>query len=44
MKSVPGAGGMKATNYAYNAMPSDGLQLLMPPDTTVVARFCVRKK
>ena len=43
VKSMPGAGGMKATNYAYNAMPSDGLHLLMPPDTTVVARFCVRK-
>ncbi len=41
---MPGAGGMKAANYAYNAMPSDGLHLLMPPDTTVIAQLLRPKK
>ena len=44
VKSMPGTGGMKATNYAYNAMPRDGLHLLMPPDTTVVAQLMRPKK
>lgn len=44
VKSMPGAGGMKATNYAHNAMPSDGLHLLMRTDTTVVAQLSRPKK
>ena len=37
-KSMPGAGGLKSANYAYNAMPKDGLYLLMPPDMSLVSQ------
>lgn len=37
-QSMPGAGGLKATNYAYNAMPKTGLYLLMPPDMSMVSQ------
>lgn len=37
-QSMPGAGGLKSANYAYNAMPKDGLHLLMPPDMSVVSQ------
>lgn len=37
-KSMPGAGGLKSANYAYNAMPKDGLFLLMPPDMSMVSQ------
>ncbi len=32
VKSMPGAGGLKMTNFAYNAMPKRGYHFLMPPD------------
>lgn len=37
-KSMPGAGGLKSANYAFNAMPKDGLCLLMPPDMSMVSQ------
>lgn len=37
-KSMPGAGGMKSANYAYNVMPKDGTYLLMPPDMSMVSQ------
>ena len=36
IQSMPGAGGLKASNYAANVMPKDGLNLYMPPDSIVV--------
>lgn len=39
MKSMPGGGGLRATNYAYNAMPKEGLYVLMPPDMSMVSQL-----
>lgn len=36
VKHMPGAGGAKAMNYAYNVMPKDGLNLITPLDNSVV--------
>ena len=36
VKHMPGAGGAKAMNYAYNVMPKDGLNMITPLDNTVV--------
>ena len=36
---MPGAGGLKAANFAAHAMPKDGLHIIMPPDTVVVAQL-----
>jgi len=44
VQSMPGAGGMKAANYAYNAMPKTGLYLLMPPDMSIVSQVLRPKK
>lgn len=44
VKSQPGAGGIKMTNYAYTAMPRGGYHWLMPPDTTVVSELLRPKK
>ncbi|NKB21820.1 MAG: hypothetical protein GKS01_15110 [Alphaproteobacteria bacterium] len=38
VQSIVGAGGIKATNFAYNAMPRNGLNILLPPDTLVLSR------
>ena len=35
-QSMPGAGGLKASNYAANVMPKDGMFIFMPPDSIVV--------
>lgn len=35
-QSMPGAGGLKASNYAANILPKDGLGLFMPPDSIVI--------
>lgn len=37
-QSMPGAGGLKSANYAYNVMPKNGLFLLMPPDMSMVSQ------
>ncbi|MAF49404.1 MAG: tripartite tricarboxylate transporter substrate-binding protein [Rhodospirillales bacterium] len=44
VKSMPGAGGLKMTNFAYNAMPKGGYHFLMPPDALVVSELLRPKK
>lgn len=39
VQSMPGAGGIKMTNYSYNVMPRDGYWAFIPPDTTVVSQL-----
>ena len=39
VQHMPGAGGIKATNYAYNVMPKNGTFVLMPPEMTVVSQL-----
>lgn len=43
-QSMPGAGGLKATNFAYNAMPQGGYHILMPPDMSIVSQVLRPKK
>ena len=43
-KSMPGAGGLKSANYAFNAMPKGGLYVLMPPDMSMVSQVLRPKK
>ena len=38
VQHMPGAGGLKAANYAYNAMPKEGFHFLMPPDMSIVSQ------
>lgn len=35
-QSMPGAGGLKAANYAFNVLPKDGTGLYMPLETMVI--------
>ena len=44
VKSMPGAGGMKMTAFAYNVMPQNGYNLLVPPDTVVINQLMRPKK
>ena len=44
VNSRPGAGGLLATNYAAKAMPADGLNYLVPPDSAVVVQLMRPKK
>ena len=44
VKSMPGAGGMKMTAFAYNVMPRNGYNLLVPPDTVVINQLMRPKK
>ena len=44
VQSMPGAGGLKATNYAAKVMPSNGLYILEPPDTLVISQLMRPKK
>jgi tripartite-type tricarboxylate transporter receptor subunit TctC len=44
IQSMPGAGGIKMTNYAYTVMPKHGMNLLVPPDTIVVSQLLRPKK
>ncbi len=39
VQSMPGAGGIKAMNYAANVMPKDGLNLFVPLDSGVLAQL-----
>ena len=39
VQHMPGAGGLKAANYAYNAMPKNGHYILMPPEMSVVSQL-----
>jgi len=36
VQHMPGAGGAKAMNYAYNVMPKNGLNMIVPLDNTVI--------
>lgn len=36
---MPGAGGLKATNYAYNVLAKDGSALLEPPDSIIITQL-----
>ena len=44
VESRPGAGGMKAMNYAANVMRNDGLNMFIPLDGGVVAQLLFAKK
>lgn len=44
VQHMPGAGGIKMTNYAYNAMPKNGQWVLMPPEMSVVSQLLRPKK
>jgi tripartite-type tricarboxylate transporter receptor subunit TctC len=44
VQHMPGAGGIKATNYFYNVAPKNGLNLLMPPEMTIVSQLLRPKK
>ena len=44
VESRPGAGGLLATNYAAKAMPANGLNYIVPPDSAVVVQLMRPKK
>ena len=44
VQSMPGAGGLKATNYASKVMPNNGKWILEPPDTLVISQLMRPKK
>ncbi|MBT5047376.1 MAG: hypothetical protein HOM58_02655 [Rhodospirillaceae bacterium] len=44
VQSMPGAGGLKATNYAAKVMPSNGAYILEPPDTLVISQLMRPKR
>ncbi len=44
VQHMPGAGGIKATNYAFNAMPKNGHNLFMPPEMIVVTQLLRPKR
>jgi tripartite-type tricarboxylate transporter receptor subunit TctC len=44
VQHMPGAGGIKAANYAYAVMPKNGLNVLMPPEMSVVSQLLRPKK
>ena len=44
VKHMPGAGGLKATNFFYNVAPKRGMHLLMPPEMTIVSALLRPKK
>jgi tripartite-type tricarboxylate transporter receptor subunit TctC len=44
LQHMPGAGGAKAMNWAYNAMPKDGFNMIVPLDNSVVNQLMRPKK
>ena len=38
-QSMPGAGGLKAANFAFNVLPKNGLGLYMPLDSLVISEL-----
>lgn len=44
VQSMPGAGGLKASNYAFQVMPKQGFHLIEPPDPLVVSQLLRPKK
>ena len=43
-QSMPGAGGLRAANFAFNAMPKDGSSLYMPVDSLIISQLLRPKK
>jgi len=39
VSSRPGAGGMKMTNFAAKALPANGLNYIVPPDSSVIVQL-----
>jgi tripartite-type tricarboxylate transporter receptor subunit TctC len=44
VQHMPGAGGIKMTNYAYTVMPKNGMNVMMPPEMSVVSQLLRPKK
>jgi tripartite-type tricarboxylate transporter receptor subunit TctC len=44
VQHMPGAGGLKAANYAYVVMPKNGHNILMPPEMSVVSQMLRPKR
>ena len=44
VQHMPGAGGIKMTNYAYNVMPRNGMNVMMPPEMSVVSQLLRPKR
>lgn len=44
VESRPGAGGLKSLNYVANAMPTDGYNYFVPPDTTAIVQLMQPEK
>lgn len=44
VQHMPGAGGLKAANYAANVMPKNGHNILMPPEMSVVSELLRPKR
>jgi len=44
VKSMPGAGGLKMTNYYANVAPKNGTAIMLPPDTLVITQLLKPKK
>jgi len=44
VQSMPGAGGLKAVNYAYNVLPRQGMHLIEPADSIVISQLMRPKK
>jgi len=39
VQSMPGAGGLKGTNYAYRVMPKNGMFIFEPPDSIIISEL-----
>lgn len=44
VQSMPGAGGLKAVNYAYNVLPRQGFHIIEPADSIVISQLMRPKK
>jgi tripartite-type tricarboxylate transporter receptor subunit TctC len=44
VKSMPGAGGLKMTNYYANVAKKDGTAIMLPPDTLAITQMLKPKK
>lgn len=44
VQHMPGAGGIKMTNYAYNAAPKTGHYIMMPPEMILVSQLLRPKR
>jgi tripartite-type tricarboxylate transporter receptor subunit TctC len=44
VQSMPGAGGLKSVNYAYNVLPKQGMHFFVPADSVVISQLMRPKK